>query len=151
MSVYTEPRPATRHENVEVRLKGQSFDLSTAEYLSEDSSISRLMQETGVKGKAVADIRAGRQRFAVIDISEAPSIIDGIGRRTYTPFSDETPVSDKSATDYRVRDNQPYMLLRFGMDGLVTGRALRSEQPVSIGRDVERIDPRSERFEFFKD
>ena len=64
MSVYTEPRPTTHHDTLEVTLHGQSVELNTADHMDESSDINLLMQGNGILGKPIVDIEAGRQRFA---------------------------------------------------------------------------------------
>jgi hypothetical protein len=132
-------------------LQGQQAFIILESRLPDDDPVNEILAAAGIMGKAIVDIEAGSQRFAVIDVSEASNTITGIRARTYEPLKGVNAIGDKSPTHYELEDKYPFVLVHLAQDGTVTGRALRKEEPITIGRAAHLEDKKSDRFDYEDD
>jgi hypothetical protein len=142
-TVETYPTPAV--ESDELLKSSQVIDLTS--HLPEDDTLNKTLAAAGVTADAVLDIEAGRQRFAVVDISKAPSSRVR-GGRAYRPFAPYVALGRNSPEVMELEETSPYMLLHLADNGTLTARALRKGEPIVLGRGTHAKDPKSARFEY---
>lgn len=144
METLTEPRPQV----VERELHSQSEIVPKEQLLAENDYLQTALNQAGIDGDAVAEIIAGDQHFAVVNISRSYLTPDG---KYYKPFLNETAVKTGTPTKFELDKDIPFLLVHFDQAGSLVGRALRPNSPVMIGRDAGELDSKSKRFSYEHD
>lgn len=147
--------PETLHHssaNEILTLNRETISVDLRQALPETDPANLALAEAGVHGTAHIAIEAGKQRFIVANISQAPTVAgSGAEVAVYQPFSMTDKVGNQSPQLYRLAKSAPYVLLHFDGDGLVTGRAIIPDAPIILGRSAKQADNNSKRFEYAHD
>lgn len=123
--------------------------ISVESRLAADDPIQQRLHAVGMQGEPIMKFVAGKQVFAVVDISGVPrDEVTGY----YLPFSEGySPVAKSPDKFEPVEDGEPVLaLVHFEGDSIAT-RAVRSFAPIAIGRNVKHKDPKADRFNYAGD
>ena len=128
-------------------LRGGEQDVIDPSSRLSDQDRDRL-QSFGIEGDPVASIEIGRQEFMVVDVSKTR---DENG--DYRPFTDKCKVKDETPHIFELDPNNPLVLVHIssGEDKVVVGRAIRPGDTITLGREAEKVDSKSRRFDYKDD
>ncbi len=143
-----ETRTPKSAEVVEHQLRQASELIPLESQLPTDDPLQTALRTSGVEGYAVADINAGKQRFAIINVCKARN---SYSSEWYEPFTDSQVVKPNTPHRFQLAEESPFLLVHFDKSGHIVGRALRPNEPVLVGREADEIDPKSARFGYKDD
>lgn len=102
------------------------------------------IQQLGIDGSLIASMRVGQQEFFIVDASQSH-----VAASVYQPFRN---AKDKEKAELYVLDSTfPYLLIHNDPDRGLVSRAIRANEPITLGRDAAKIDPKSGRFHYQDD
>lgn len=144
----TQRRPAPELlQPVETVLRGEELAIPVNSRLPDDDPLRESLTSLGVQGEPIANLQFGRQTFALLDISTAETV----GTDSYAPFQNPDVIQDKTPSYFETELGQPYILVQLTDSGKVVGRAIRKGESIHIGREADKVDPKSARFDYEHD
>lgn len=146
---YTESETRAAEQQLQIHSQmlqdGQQLTVSPDARLAEQDQ--QRVADLGIIGQPLASIEVGRQEFIVVDVRQSQ-----VSGNNYRPMDSLAHVNrEKSPTTYELDPEYPLVLMHVDQHGGLVGRAIRPYQPITLGREANKVDHKSGRFQYGND